>query len=118
MNEDEKDLDVYDETSEKDPWYDSLWFVIPLFPFYFIVNEIKRLKNNKKYHVGDAYDIWFQFLLWLVGWIAMYFGVGMLLYHIFTNSIVAIVCASIVVAVFILFVLPIYLINKYISSTK
>ena len=98
----------------KDPCYMSLWLVILLFPFYFIVQEIQWMKRNKKYHIEDAFGIWFQFLLLLGCWVAIW----VLLYHIFTNFTVAIVCASVVVAVLIFFVLPIYLINKYVAKKE
>ena len=104
----------------KEPWYMSLWLIVPLFPFYYIVEEIKSMKRMKGVYIDytDISQIWFFFIFQLVGWMTAYFAIGMGLYHIFTNLTFAIKCGAIVVAFFIFFVLPIYLIKKYVTKNS
>lgn len=112
-----KDLFV-EEKEYKEPWYMSLWLAVPLFPFYYIVQEIKSMKRMRRGRIDytDIIETWFFFIFQLIGWMVAYFAIGMGLYYIFTNLTVAIICGAIVVGFLIFFVLPIYLINKYVTK--
>ncbi len=104
----------------EEPWYMSLWCSIPLFPFYYIVQEIKSMKRMKGADIDCTYitEIWFFFILQLVSWMMIYFVIGMGLYYVFTNLTVAIICGAFIAASLIFFVLPIYLINKYVTKNR
>ena len=108
------------EKEYKVQWDMSLWCNILLFPFYYIVREIKSMKRMKGADIDctDITEVWLFFILQLVGWMMAYFVIGMGLYYVFTNLTVAIICGAFIVASLIFFVLPIYLINKYVTKNR
>jgi hypothetical protein len=114
--DDDEDYSV-DIQEEKDPWWESLWFVIPIFPIIYIIQELKSLKrypNNAKDE--DVFELWFQFLGLAVLWLMSYFGIAMLIYHMITNPVVLVTTCSIIVAILLFIVIPIKLINWYIKK--
>ena len=106
------------EKEYKVQWDMSLWCNILLFPFYYIVQEIKSMKRMKGSDIDCTYitEIWLFFILQLVGWMMIYFVIGIGLYYVFTNLTVAIICGAFIAASLIFFVLPIYLIKKYVTK--
>ena len=108
------------EKEYKVQWDMSLWCNILLFPFYYIVQEIKSMKRMKGADIDCTYitEVWLFFILQLVCWMMIYFVIGMGLYYVFTNLTVAIICGAFIAASLIFFVLPIYLINKYVTKNR
>lgn len=112
--------DNVDVPEEKDPWWESLWFVIPIFPIIYIIDELKTLKkyfeHSERFKDEDVFELWFQFLGLAVLWLMSYFGIAMLIYHMITNPVVLVTTCSIIVAILLFIVIPIKLINWYIKK--
>lgn len=109
--------DNVDVPEEKDPWWESLWFVIPIFPIIYIINELKSLKRYPaRCKDVDVFEVWFQFLGLSALWLGGYIGIAILIYHMITNPVVLVVTCSIIVAILLFIVIPIKLINWYIKK--
>lgn len=112
--------DNIDVQEEKDPWWESLWFVIPIFPIIYIIDELKTLKkyseHSERFKDEDVFELWFQFLGLAVLWLMSYFGIALLIYHMITNPVVLVTTCSIIVAILLFIVIPIKLINWYIKK--
>lgn len=109
--------DNVDTPEEKDPWWESLWFVIPIFPIIYIINEIKSLKRySKSSKDEDVFELWFQFLGLSALWLGAYIGIATLIYHMITDGVVLVVTCSIIAVVLLFIVIPIMLLNWYIKK--
>lgn len=112
--------DNVDTPEEKDPWWESLWFVIPIFPIIYIIDEIKTLKkyseHSERFKAEDVFELWFQFLGLSALWLMSYFAIAMLIYHMIINPVVLVTTCSIIAAVLLFIVIPIKLINWYIKK--